>query len=93
MKKNMNKIKVYEVKHGYNSLGYFENLDQATKFFGELVKGAGKQLVKVEKKGQVAYYWGAQEEFAIKISEVEIHNSKKEAEFAVFNGEGQEDED
>lgn len=81
------KLKVYEVKSGYNSLGYFESLDEATKFFGELIKGAGRQLMSADKKGKTAYYWGAQDEFSIKISEVEIYPSKKEAEFAVFNGE------
>ena len=89
----MSKIKVYEVKHGYNSLGFFEEMDQATKFFAELVKSSGKQLLKAEKKGSVAYYWGSQEEFSIKIKEVGIYKSQKEAEFAVFEGKGQEDED
>lgn len=87
------KTKIYEIKKGYDSLGCFQDLDEATKFFGDLVRGSGRHLNFVEKKGVKAHYWGGQVEFSIKISEVEIYPTRKEAEFAVFNGEGSEEED
>ena len=34
----MNKTKIYQVKKGYDIIGSFESLDEATKLFGELAK-------------------------------------------------------
>jgi hypothetical protein len=79
--------KIYQVKHGYTEVASFDSLEKATAFFSELVRGSGKTLMKVSGKGdekKEAYYWGADSEFSMKIDEVDIYPSKKDAEFAVF---------
>lgn len=90
------KTKIYQVKSGYNTIATFDNLEQATKFFADLVRGAGKTLLMVSGKGssaKKAHFWGASAEFSIKIDEAHVYPSKKDAEFAVFEaGEG-DDED
>lgn len=89
----MNKTKIYQIKHGYNVLASFDSIDKATAFFGDLVKQGARKLVSVSGKGEnsdkKAHYWGGDVELAIRIVDVTVYPSKKEAEFAVFeNGEG-----
>lgn len=89
------KTKIYQVKKGYDTIASFDDLDHATKFFSDLTRGSGRSLMKVEGKGRnpkVAYYWGHEVEYSLKIVEASVYPSKKEAEFAVFEGGEGDDE-
>ncbi len=87
----MNKTKIYQIKSSYNVIASFEDIEKATKFFAELVKNAGRNLEVVRSKGGEekleAHYWGGEREFSIVIQDVELYQTKKDAEFAVFKGE------
>ena len=93
-----NKTKIYQVKQGYNIISEFESLESATKFFGEIIKVAGKKLQSIagthdgSEVKKYAHYWGSDVEFTISIKEVLLYPNKKEAEFAAFNNFG-DDED
>ena len=85
---------IYQIKSGYNIIGSFESLDDATKLFAELTKFAGKILLSVSGKGKnpkYAHFFGNSQEFSLLIKEVALYPSKKEAEFAVFEGNGDDE--
>jgi len=88
------KTKIYKVKQGYNEIAVFDDLEKATKFFADMIKGCGKRLNGIEGKGKntkKAYFWGNDRDFGIEIADVDIYPNEKEARFAVFNGEEEED--
>ena len=84
----MKLTKIYTIEAGYTNIASFDDLDKATKFFSELVKTSGRTLNKHENKdGKVACYWGGEKEYKMKIKEVPLYESSKEAKFAIFGDE------
>jgi hypothetical protein len=92
------KTKIFRIRSGYETIATFNNIDAATDFFALLVKNPGQTLHSVSsesKEGEsrkYAHYWGEDKKLSIEIYEVEIYPSKKDAEFAVFNSKGDEED-
>lgn len=90
------KTKIFQIKSGYTTIASFDNLEAATKFFADMVKGSGRDLQKVSGDGEktkYAYYWGKDREFTMSINEVDIYPTKKDADFAVFKNDGGDETD